>query len=290
LSKRDFYQLLLLAAIWGSSYIFVRIAAPSFGSAVLVFARVLFAGVLMLLYLTFIDKQPFMLLTRWRSFLLLGAVNAAIPFTLISNAVIDLNASTASILNSTTPLFTAIVASIWLKERLTLRKVAGLILGVFGVGVLVGYSPLPITSVTLWAVSQSLLAACCYGIGNVYTRVGFKSVNASHLNVGLQLGAAVVLSPIALTQVSNSQPTEQAIIAWLILSVLCTAFAYILYLTLIANIGPTRTSMTTFLIPLFSLLWGGVFLGEPVLRLNTLLGLGVILASVFLVMGVRLRE
>lgn len=286
----DLVMLLLLAAIWGASYIFIRIAAPAFGSAVLMDLRVSLAGVVMVIYVVVILRQRLDLRTRWKSYLVLGAINAAIPFTLIANAVTDLNASIAAILNSTTPIFTAIVAAIWLKDPLTKAKLVGAGFGMLGVAVLVGLGPIPLTPKMLWAAAQSLLAAFCYGLGNVYIRVGFRGIAAPQLNVGLQLGAAIVLLPIALLNAASARPTLPAVTAWIALALLCTAFAYILYLKLIANIGPTHTSTTTFLVPLFSVLWGGLFLNESIFRLSTFIGLILILISVALVTGISFTK
>ncbi len=143
---RDGGMLLLLAALWGPSFLFIRIASPVLGPGVLVELRVFLATLALTLYAISCARLP-ALWVRWKAYLLLGAINAALPFTLIALAELHLPSSLAAILNATTPLFTAIIAALWLHERLTTKKVIGLIIGVVGVGILVGWSPLSLNPI-----------------------------------------------------------------------------------------------------------------------------------------------
>ena len=143
--------LLLLGAVWGASFLFIGLAVPEFGPLPLMFARVLMAGLLLLAFATFTQRGAGLRATlrlreKWRTYLVVGLLNSALPFTLIAFSELRLTASLAAILNSTTPLFTALVAAAWGSERLTGRKVWGLLLGVVGVAVLVGGAPLDISS------------------------------------------------------------------------------------------------------------------------------------------------
>lgn len=122
----------MLGALWGGSFLFIRVAVPALGPTLLMDIRVFFAAVALILYAVVLGRLGG-LRTRWRQFLVLGGVNAALPFTLIAAAEINLTASLASILNSTTPLFTAVVAALWIGESLTARKMVGLMLGFAGV-------------------------------------------------------------------------------------------------------------------------------------------------------------
>ena len=140
MKTKDILMLFGLAALWGASFLFMRIGAPVLGPLVLIFFRVSIASAALLFYLMIRRQRP-SIMQKWKQYLLLGLLNAAIPFTLISTAELHLSASFAAILNATTPLFTALVAWIWAKEALTLKKVVGLILGVIGVAVLVGWDP-----------------------------------------------------------------------------------------------------------------------------------------------------
>ena len=151
-------MLLLLGAIWGASFLFIRVAVPSLGPLLLMDARVFLAAGTLLLYAVLFRQIP-NLLARWREFLMLGALNAAIPFTLIAFSQLTLTASLAAIINSTTPLFTALVAAVWIDEPLTLRKAAGALLGIGGVMLLVGGSPLQLNTALILAVVVAASAA-----------------------------------------------------------------------------------------------------------------------------------
>jgi drug/metabolite transporter (DMT)-like permease len=225
---------------------------------------------------------------HWREFFILGTINGAIPLTLIALAELNLPASFAAMLNATTPLFTALVASIWLKDRLTLKKVLGLLLGMVGVGALVGLSPLPLTGVVLLSAGASLLAALSYALGNVYAIRNFQGTSPLALSIGQMVTSGIVLIPFALLRLPVAFPSTRVILAFLGLSLISTSIAYLLYFHLIQSVGATRTAIVTFLVPVFGLLWGMLFLQEMVTP-GTLAGLAIILSSVFLISGISLR-
>src|SRR6266702_8173377 len=158
MNAKQIGALLLLSSLWGGSFLFIRIAASVLGPVLLIELRVLIAGVALLLYMLFtrssLDLRP-----RWKYYLVIGIINSAIPFTLIATAELYLTAGLAAILNATSPLFGAIVAAIWIKEALTPGKVIGLILGLVGVAVLVGWSSLPFSTTLAFSVAASLGAA-----------------------------------------------------------------------------------------------------------------------------------
>jgi drug/metabolite transporter (DMT)-like permease len=288
---RDLGALVLLAALWGGSFLFMRVAAPALGPVVVAAVRVALAAFALVLYAA-ARRQPVQWRNRWRQFLIMGVLNAAVPFTLITTAELHITSGLASILNATTPLFTALVAAVWLGERLTPAKGAGLLLGVCGVGVLVGWSPLPPGLPGFASIGASLLAALFYGVGGVYAKRTFIGLLPLRVATGQQIGATLVLLPFALPigviTAPTMRPTPLVIAAIVALAILCTSVAYLLYFYLIASVGPTKTLSVTFLVPVFGLLWGALFLHEP-LGLSTLLGFGLILASVLLVTELRLR-
>jgi len=280
MSRSDVLLLFVLGAIWGASYLFYRIAGAAFGSIWLIALRVSLSALGLLAYAAFTGRRFDFRGAPWR-WILLGAVNAGIPFMLIAYGVHNLNASISSILNSFTPTSTAIVAAIWLGERLTPRKILGLSLGLCGVAVLVGWNPLPLTTTTLFAVGACLAATLTYGIGTVYSRVGFAGEDPLTLATGQQIGA--LLLPLALTPFASvPSPTVQASLALVALSLLCTSVAYLIFYRLVRSVGPGRTSLVTFLVPGFSVLWGTVVLGEPV-NAGMLLGMALILGAVTLI-------
>jgi len=276
-------MLIFLAAIWGGSFLFIRIAAPSLGSIFLMAARVALAAAALLVYALARASLPDFRV-HWNHYLVIGALNNAIPFVLIANAVIDLNASLSAILNATTPLFTALVAAVWLRESFGWRRGMGVLMGILGVVILVGFSPIPASTKVLLAVVQSLLAALSYGLGAVYSRTRFQGADPMHTTLGQLIGSTILLTPLAALSVPATQPTLVVILATLTLALLGTSFAYLIYFRLITASGPTTAASVTFLVPFFSILWGVIFLHEP-LSLGMFIGLGVILGSVKLVIS-----
>lgn len=287
---RDLGALVALAAVWGGSFLFIRVAAQAVGPVTLAGVRVTLAGLALLLYAlaTRVDLE---LRRRWKSFLVVGLLNSAIPFVLIGAAELKLTAGLAAILNATTPLFGALVAAIWLRDRLTVGKVVGLFIGLAGVVLLMGWSSLPLTTATLLAVGASLLGALSYALASVYTKRTFAGVPALATATGQQIGAAAILVPIGLPVAAVTAPwahlTLGVIWAMVALAIVCTSAAYIVFFYLIAAVGPVPATSVTFLVPAFGLVWSAIFLHEP-LTPGTFGGMAIIFVGVLLVMGVRL--
>jgi drug/metabolite transporter (DMT)-like permease len=288
MGARDLGALLLLGALWGASYMFIRVAVPALGPFALMGMRVALAASVLALYAAVLARSMPKLRSRWKEFLIVGATNSAIPFTLIAAAEIELTASLAAILNSTTALFAAVVAAVWIGEALTIKKVIGLVMGLVGVAVLVGWDPIPLSSIVLLSVAAMLAASLSYAVGGVYVKRTFAGVPPLAMAIGQQTGAAFLLLPLAAVSLPAEVPPLPAALSALALTLLSTAVAYLLYFRLIENVGPTKTLTVTFLIPVFGLLFGVLLLGEPV-GVGTLVGFGIILYSVALVTEVRLR-
>jgi drug/metabolite transporter (DMT)-like permease len=282
----DLARLLLLSALWGGSFVFIRVAAPALGPIVLVEGRVLTAGLALLVYAV-ATKQRRALRERWRQYLVIGALNSAIPFVLISTAELHLTASLASILNATSPLFGALIAAAWIKEPLTPKKIVGIALGVTGVTVLAGWSPLTLSGVVILSIGASLSGALFYGLAGVYTKARAAGAPALGMAVGSQLFASVLLLPLVPMALPSAAPSARVIACVLALALFCTALAYVLYFRLIVDVGPTRAITVTFLIPISGVVWAMLFLGEDI-KPGTLLGCGIILVGTALVTGVRL--
>jgi drug/metabolite transporter (DMT)-like permease len=280
---RDLGALILLSALWGASFIFIRVAVPALGPFVLVELRVGVAAVALALCAAFLGRLP-KLRVRWRQFALLGMVNVAIPFSLISAAEINLTASLAAILNSTTVMFTAVVAAVWMGDALTPRKVVGVVLGIVGVTVLVGWDPIIMNWVVLLSVGAMLVASLAYALGSVYAKRTFAGSPPLAIAIGQLTAAATLMLPLAALSVPDERPSTIVVLSVLGLALPSTALAYMLYFRLIENVGPTSTSTVTLLVPLFGLLFGVVLLDEPV-GLGTLVGLVLILSSVTLITG-----
>jgi drug/metabolite transporter (DMT)-like permease len=283
---RDLGALFLLGALWGASFLFIRLAVPALGPFALMEFRVGLAAVALALCAVVVGRLP-KLRVRWKEFLFIGTLNAAIPFSLIAAAEIHLTASLAAILNSTTVLFTAVVAAAWADEALTARKVVGVVLGIVGVVALVGWDPVALSGVVLLSVGAMLAASLSYGLAAVYVKRTFKGVPPLAMAIGQLTGAATCLLPLAIVSLPEEPPSAAVTLSVLGLALLSTAVAYLLYFRLIGNVGPTSTATVTLLVPVFGLLFGVVLLDEP-FGPGTLVGLGIILSSVVLVTGIGL--
>ncbi len=274
----------MLGALWGGSFLFIRVAVPALGPFVLMELRVGLAVVALTLYAVAVGRLS-KLRARWREFLIIGTVNTAIPFSLIAAAEIYLTASLAAILNSTTVLFTALVAALWMGDPLTRRKVVGVILGIVGVAVLVGWDPIELSGVILLSVGAMLAASLSYALGAVYIKRTFKGIPPISMSLGQLTGGAIILLPLAAASLPGERPSAAVTLCVLGLALLSTAVAYLLYFRLIENVGPTSTVTVTLLVPLFGLLFGVLLLDEP-FGWGTLAGLAIILSSVTLVTGI----
>ncbi|CAA9453247.1 MAG: Permease of the drug/metabolite transporter (DMT) superfamily [uncultured Rubrobacteraceae bacterium] len=284
MTAKDFAALISLGALWGASFLFIRVAVPVLGPFVLVGVRVGLAALVLALFAV-AARRALKLRGLWAPLLFVGIANTAVPFALISASEVHLTASLAAILNSTTVLFTALVAAVWLGESLTPKKIGGVLLGIFGVAVLVGWDPLPLTPVVLLSVAAVLGASLCYGVGGVFTKRTFAGVPPLTLAVGQQTAAAAVMLPVAVIDLPVGRPSVAAALCVLALAVLSTAVAYLLFFYLIASAGPTATSTVTLIVPVFGLIFGVLFLDEPV-GPGTIAGLAVILCSVVLITGI----
>jgi drug/metabolite transporter (DMT)-like permease len=280
---KDFAGLVVLGALWGGSFLFIRVAVPALGPFLLVELRVGLAAAALLLYALVAGRLP-KIRSRWKSFLVLGFFNAAVPFSLISAAEIHLTASLAAILNSTTVMFTAMVAAVWLGDPLTARKLIGIVLGVVGVTVLVGWDPTPLNGVVLLSVAAMLVASLSYALGATYVKRSFSGIPPLGMAIG-QLGAAtVLLLPLSVASFPGETPSLPVVFSMLGLALLSTAAAYLIYFRLIENVGPTSTVTVTLLVPVFGLLFGVLLLDEP-FGSGTIAGLAIILFSVVLITG-----
>ncbi|XQQ05222.1 MAG: DMT family transporter [Leptolyngbya sp. IPPAS B-1204] len=271
----DIAELLLLAALWGGSFLFMRIAAPVLGPVWLIEFRVLLAGLVLLpllLRLNYLHqlRQNLVPLS------VVGSINSAVPFLLLAFASVSLPAGFTSILNATAPLFGTIVAAVWLKERLTPTRMVGFGLGFAGVVILIGVPPIAATSAFLVAVLAGLLAALMYAIAAPYIKQSLADVPSLVVTTGSQLGAAVLLLPALPFTIPQQIPSFTVVMAVIALALLSTAFAYILYFRLIQNVGSTKALTVTYLIPLFAMLWGAITLQEAV-SLSMLIGCGFVL-------------
>ena len=282
--RRDVVELLVLAALWGASFLFMRIAVPAFGPVALVFVR-LSGAALLLVPLLAARGELAALARHWRTIAIVGVVNSAIPFLCFAYAALSITAGLSAIFNSATPLFAAIVAWLWLGDRLTPLRIAGLAIGFAGV-LWLGWDKAEFKpGGSGWAVGACLLATMSYGIAPNLTKRHLTGVPPLALAAGSQVAAALLLAAPALLAWPAPAPSPRDWIAAVLLAIFGTGVAYILYFRLIANAGPTNAVAVTYLIPLFAVLWGGVFLGER-LTVPIVAGCAVIFVGTALATGV----
>lgn len=274
-----FPSLVFLAALWGGSFLFMRIAAPVLGPVWLIAFRVLIAGLVMLPLLLH-RRQLGELLAHWRLLLLTGLLTAALPFTLLAYASLQLTAGATSILNATVPIFAAVIGYTVYRESLSLKRASGVLLGFLGVLLLVGL-PQPGGPLPLVSVIAGLAACVSYVFAANLAKRRLSHVPTLVFVTGSQLGAAVWLLPLMPWFLPPQVPGALEIAAVIGLAVLSTALAFIIYFQLLRAYGATRTLTVTYLIPVFAIAWGAMLLGEA-LTLNVLFGGGLILVGVAL--------
>jgi drug/metabolite transporter (DMT)-like permease len=279
--------LLTVAALWGGSFLFMRVAVPVLGPLALIEARVLLAGVALFVVASLTRQQPAWR-NDWTGYLVLGAL-AAVPFTLIAAAELRITASLAAILNATVPLFTLAIGTARGQEILTAQRLVGVLLGVLGVAVLVGLGPLHVDASLLAATSASLFAALLLAAGGMYAKIRFPCTPPTTVATGQQLAAAALLLPPSLALPPDKVPDFGTATAVLALAICCTALGFGLFYRLLAQVGPTGALSVTFLVPVFGMAWGTAFVGERP-TLTTAAGLLIILAGVALVNGVGLPQ
>lgn len=279
MSPRDVFELLLLAAIWGSSFLFMRVAAPELGPAALVEIRLVIAAAFLTGWLA-LRAELGLLRGRMKDLTLLGAINSALPFSLFAYAATTLPAGLTSVLNATTPMFAVLIGFVWLRERLAPERVLGLAIGFGGIVLLVAHKLALAGDRT--AVLAGLSAAACYGFSSHFTRRRLSGVPPLAISAGSLIGASIVLLPFALVSLPPAPPSSMALLFAVLLGVLCTGAAYVLYFRLLRNVGPTRAIMVTYLIPVFGMAWGALFLAEQ-LSLQTFAGAAVVLTGTMLV-------
>ena len=264
----DYGRLLALAAIWGASFLFMRIAAPAFGSVNTTFLRVFFALVGLAAMLLLL-RTPMQFHGKLKAIMVLGIINSGVPFLMYAVAALWLPAGYSAILNATTPLMGALIGFSFFHEELTLRKWAGVMLGLVGIGLITTTGEVDLSGQLAIGVLACLIATACYGCAGFLTRRWITErggLDAKLVAFGSQIGAVLFLLPFfgytlaTGPAVDWAQPGVWASV--LAVGFLCTAFAYLLYFRLIADIGPLRSLTVTFLIPPFGILWGYLVLGE----------------------------
>ncbi len=267
MKPRDVIELVALAAIWGASFLFMRVAAPEFGPVALTALRVAGAA-LLLLPLLAARGQMDALRTHWRPIAVVGLVNSALPFALFSLAALAISGGLAAIFNATAAMWAALIAWAWLGEKLTPSRIFGLALGFAGVlGLGWDKAGLPAGEHGVSpavAIAGVVFGTLCYGYAANYTRRRLTGVPPLAVAAGSQTAAAAMLTVPALAWMPPALPSLTAWLNLAALALLCTGVAYLLYFRLIARVGAARAITVTYLIPLFAMLWDFLFLAERI--------------------------
>ncbi len=276
--RGDVARLLALAAIWGASFLFMRIAAPALGPVLTAQSRSLIAGLALAAWFAATGFNP-----QWRRwgqhYVIIGIGSSAVPFLLWAYAALSLGAGLLSVLNATSPMFAALCSALLLREKLSSGRILGLVVGVVGVALVT--RPSPGADLHYAALCAALVAAFCYGLIATYIKRFASDAPSRGMAVGSQLAAGILLAPLIPLWTPAAAPTPLELASILALGLLCTAIAYVLYFRLIADLGATGGLTVTYLIPVFGVLWGAVFLGEKV-TLPMLAGAAlVVLGTVF---------
>ena len=284
MKRRDVAELIVLAALWGASFLVMRLAVPAFGPIALAALRVVGAALLLLPWLVWKGQLGF-LASHWRAIGAVGLLNSALPFACFAYAALTLSAGVSAVFNSATPLFAALIAWLWLGDRLTRWRVVGLLIGFAGVAWVAAGKPAPAPGHgdADAAALACLLGTLSYGVAPSIAKRYLAGVPSLAVAAGSQLAAALALAVPAWLWWPPLPPAAAAWTAMALLAFVCTGLAYVLYFRLIASAGPANAVSVTYLVPIFALLWGGLFLGErltgPLLLACAVIFIGTALAT-----------
>lgn len=276
----DWIRYLTLCAIWGSSFVFIRICAPTFGPVLTAAGRMAIGGVVVLLWLKATGFDSQWRTHRWR-YAKVGILGSGIPFLCFGIGGLTLPSSLLSIINACTPLFGAVFAAIWLGEGLGWKRVSGIVLGLTGVTLANGLGNVALTSTTVLAIGITLLAPMFYALSGIYIKLQATDLPPK----GTAAWGLLSATPILLLGLPAAPPLEvPPPTAWVALAVLgmaCTGLAMAIFYRLLANIGPTATTTITFILPIFGMFWGWLILSEAITP-------GMIGGSALLIVGTLL--
>lgn len=283
MSVKNWIKLFFLGLVWGSSYFWIKIALREVGPVTLVFFRVLFAT-LGCLFFVLNAKTKFKTGWLWK-FAFVGVFNICLPFILISWAEESISSGMASILNSTVPLFTIVIAPIFLKdEKLTIAKITGFLLGFAGVILLMSNRLGGDSKATVTGIAAMLIAAISYAVSGVFARKLMGNISIEAVSFGQMAGALVFILPAALIVDAPFRfptlPTTYLALLWL--GVLGSCICTLVWYSMLYSVGPIKTSMNSYLLPLVGVLLGAAILEEPI-DWHVLAGGVLILLAVFIV-------
>ncbi|MCG8335034.1 MAG: DMT family transporter [Proteobacteria bacterium] len=283
--------IIILSILWGGSFFFVGVAVKELPSLTIVLCRVALACIILLAVVYLKGERMPSSLAVWGGFIVMGALNNLIPFSLIVWGQTHIESGLASILNATTPVFSVVLAHFLTKEeRLTTNRISGVLLGWVGVIVLIGINSLRSFGIEVFGQIAVLGAAFSYACAAIYGR-RFKGLSPLVIATGMLCGSTLMMTPMALfiDQPWNLSPGIFTITAIIGLAAISTSLAYIIYFKVLSTAGPTNLLLVTFLIPLNAILLGVLFLEER-LEWNALMGMGLIFAGLIGIDGRLLKR
>ncbi len=274
----DWFLIVAIGVAWGSSFLFIKIAAPAVGPITLVFSRLLIASLILSPF--FITKENFKNIREdFPSIIFLACINASVPFYLFSRAAIDLNAGTMSVLNGTTPLFAFLVASLWLRLASNWTQLLGIFIGMGGLIIFVGYESLEFS---IFAIVLCLVASFLYAFSSnfIFTT---KTIDATYLASMTLLVATFLVFPFTFLENGlNFNHANEVLLSVFLLGFMCTGLAYMGYVVLIKRVGPVKASTVVLIVPVSGMLWANIFLNEAITS-TMLIGCLLIITGVGLV-------
>ncbi|MEP1208920.1 MAG: DMT family transporter [Rhizobiaceae bacterium] len=292
LTARIWTLIIVLATVWGGSFLFARIAVLEIPPITLVFLRVALAALALNLLLLFRKNDYVHSRTMWLNFAAMGTLNNIIPFGLIFYGQLEIGAGLAAIINAMTPIWTVIFANFWTSdEKFTTAKIIGVILGFIGVAVLIGSSMKDGLQASTIGQLAVLGATISYGVAGVFGR-RFAAVPPVETARGQLTMSSILILPLVVLidqPWTLALPSQAAIWSVIALAIVCTAYAYLLFFKILAEAGAVNVSLVTFLVPPSAIIFGMVVLGEQ-LELRHVVGLGIILAGLIVIDGRLLKR
>ena len=265
----------ILGAVWGSAFMFIKIATPELGPIALVNIRLAVAG---FIFLPFLLQKKYLrhFKSNLKNILILSIINTALPFSLFAYASLESSSNMLSILNGTTAIMAVVISTIWLKVKLNLFQIMGVFIGLFGIIVLANPDNVYIsTKATIFCLS----AAFCYALSaNYIQKFAYKTNTIVLIGWSLVI-ASVLLLPLTIFNLPSNIPSSNAIFSILWLGVVSTGVAFLGYVRLIEKVGAVKTATVAYFIPVFGVIWGYIFLGEPI-TLQILIGMMLILIGI----------
>lgn len=280
---RHFLQLVLLSAVWGASFPLIRIAAPAFGPLPMACLRCALAA-LVLAGLMRYTRQRWPAREHWGALTVLSVATVVAPFVLFNWAGLVLPAGYSAVLNATAPLFGVLAGALYAQERLTARKLVGCAVGLGGVALLVRLGPVAPSGAVWLAVLACVVASASYGFGAILMKRATLAHHPLPASAAVHVaGAAVLLLPAAAAAPAIALRAD-AVIALAVLGMVTSGFMYWISMRLMREIPASAATSSAFMIPMFGVSWGGLFLGEP-FTAGMLPGVALVLLACALVTG-----